>query len=229
MNFLLLDALDDSKAHETWKAFFYMECPELELLNEFYTHAVQSGRHIFPEPQNIFRAFELPPEGIRCIILGQDPYHEKGQAMGLSFSVPNGTKCPPSLRNIKKELADDIPGTNASGTDLSSWAKQGVFLLNTVLTVEEGKANSHAGIGWEAVTERALQKVASAGTNPLAVILWGTQAKKVWSSVTPTRSVKVIASAHPSPLSARRGFFGSRPFSQANDFLPAPIDWNIPK
>lgn len=234
MGYLLLDALDASQAHEEWKKFFYTDCGQaLEALDKFYTDEVEKGKHIFPKPRDIFRAFVVPPKGIRCIILGQDPYHGAGQAMGLSFSVPGGVKCPPSLRNIKKELAEDIPGIDVSGTDLSPWAVQGVFLLNTVLTVEEGLPGSHAEKGWEEITAAALDRIAHFGTGPLVFILWGAYAAKAAAGITAGRPVEVITSAHPSPLSARRGFFGSRPFSRANDFLVKngvqPIDWSIPE
>lgn len=233
------EILAASAIHPLWRAFLASDAACLQALEKVdaaYTRAVEEGKTLFPAPAHIFRAFEQAPADVRCVILGQDPYHEVGQAMGLAFSVPNGTKCPPSLRNIKKELAADLGAIDLSGTDLTPWAKQGVFLLNTVLTVEEGKANAHAKLGWELLTHRALGHLAQCSpTAPLAAILWGAQAQKEAATLQEHpagRPVLVLQSVHPSPLSANRGFFGSRPFSQVNAFLAqhgaAPLDWRIP-
>lgn len=234
---VLLDIFDSSNIHPAWRNCIEQEyeCLQaLDRLDAVYTDCANAGKTIFPAPQNIFKAFEYAPDNIRCIILGQDPYHEKGQAMGLAFSVPNGVKCPPSLRNIKKEIAADIGDVDLSGTDLTPWAEQGVFLLNAVLTVEEGKANSHAKLGWERFVSVLLDRLCKSGKTPLAAILWGTFAQKIGNDIENLkafRPIKVVKSAHPSPLSAHRGFLGSKPFSQVNEFLScngaAPIDWSI--
>ena len=167
--------------------------------------------------------------------LPQDPYHEPGQAMGLSFSVPDGCKAPPSLRNIFKELESEFGPGCAAHTDLTPWAQQGVLLLNTVLTVEQGAANAHASHGWETFTRAALEYAAAAGTAPLAAVLWGKPAQKyaaIFEKAAARRPVLVLESAHPSPLSAYRGFFGSAPFGKVNAFLEnngvSKIDWYLP-
>lgn len=233
----LLDVFASSNIHPVWRNRIEQEyaCVQtLKRLDAVYTGCINAGKAVFPEPQNIFKAFEYDPYDIRCVILGQDPYHEKGQAMGLAFSVPNGVKCPPSLRNIKKEIAADIGDVDLSGTDLTPWAEQGVFLLNAALTVEEGKANSHANLGWERFVSVLLDRLCKSGKTPLAAILWGAFAQKIGNDIENLkafRPIKVVKSAHPSPLSAHRGFLGSKPFSQVNEFLSrngaAPIDWSI--
>ena len=195
-----------------------------------------STRQIFPPADDIFNAFHLTPlHEVKVVILGQDPYHEPGQAMGLSFSVPDGCKAPPSLRNIFKELEAELGPGCAAHTDLTLWARQGVLLLNTVLTVEQGAANAHAGRGWETFTRAALEYAAAHGTAPLAAVLWGKPAQKyapIFNRAAAHRPVLVLESAHPSPLSAYRGFFGSAPFGKVNAFLKnngaAEIDWRLP-
>ena len=169
---------------------------------------------------------------VKVVILGQDPYHEPGQAMGLSFSVPDSCKTPPSLRNIFKERESEFGPVTQPHNDLTPWAQQGVLLLNTVLTVEKGAAFSHAGQGWETFTRAALEYTAALDNTPLAAILWGKPAQKyapLFRAAAGHRPVLVLESAHPSPLSAYRGFFGSAPFGKVNDFLLAhhaqPIDW----
>lgn len=234
----ILDIFHNSPIHPAWRNNISTEygCMEaLENISTVYAQSVAAGKRVFPAPENIFKALEQDPCEVRCVILGQDPYHEAGQAMGLAFSVPNGVQCPPSLRNIKKEIETDIGPVDLSGTDLTPWAKQGVFLLNTALTVEEGAANSHAGKDYLKFTAIVLDNLCKMAETPLAVILWGAQAQKVGGDIENLgcfRPVLAIKSAHPSPLSARRGFFGSRPFSQVNRFLEengsAPIDWSIP-
>ena len=181
--------------------------------------AAYAAGEVYPPEGDLFRAFSLcPPERVRAVILGQDPYHEPGQAMGLAFSVPDGVPLPPSLRNIYKELALDLGVTPPPSGDLTRWARQGVLLLNTVLTVERGRANSHAKYGWQTFTDDA---IAAAGSlpQPVAFILWGAQAQKKRGLIADAGARLVIESAHPSPLSSYRGFFGSRPFSQVNAFL----------
>ncbi len=186
-------------------------------------------RVIYPPSTDIFNAFAFTPlEKVKVVILGQDPYHESGQANGLCFSVKKGVTVPPSLVNIYKELHDDIGCPVPDNGDLTKWAKEGVLMLNTVLTVRAHQANSHKGIGWEEFTDAAIH-VLSQIDRPLVFILWGGQARKKKSMITNPRHY-VIESPHPSPLSAYHGFFGSRPFTRCNAFLeengiPA-IDWD---
>ena len=172
---------------------------------------------IYPSANDLFNAFKLTYfKDIKVVILGQDPYHGEKEAMGLSFSVRRGVRTPPSLRNIFKELKDDLNITRTD-TDLSDWAKQGVFLLNTVLTVEKDKANSHKEIGWEIFTDYVISQIDEKLDN-VVFILWGRQArdkKKIMSN----KNNYIIESAHPSPLSAYHGFFGSKPFSKTNNYL----------
>lgn len=174
---------------------------------------------VYPPKENLFRAFELtPPEAVRCVILGQDPYHEPGQAMGLAFSVPDGTQLPPSLRNIFKERADDLKLPDRS-SDLTDWAEQGVLLLNTVLSVDAGAANSHKDFGWQIFTDAVVASMASL-PQPVAFVLWGKQAEKKRALIEASPYPRLVHCApHPSPLSSYRGFFGSKPFSQINAFL----------
>ena len=183
---------------------------------------------VFPEEKNVFNALELTPfESVKVVILGQDPYHGFGQAHGLSFSVQKGIPLPPSLRNIYKELQEDIGGELPTEGDLSHWAKQGVLLLNTVLTVEEGNANSHKGRGWERLTNRLIESLNEL-KHPVIFILWGKPAQDKEKLITNPNHV-LLKAPHPSPLSAYRGFFGSKPFSKVNDILiqqgQTPIRW----
>ena len=183
---------------------------------------------VFPEEKNVFNALELTPfESVKVVILGQDPYHGFGQAHGLSFSVQKGIPLPPSLRNIYKELQEDIGGELPTEGDLSHWAKQGVLLLNTVLTVEEGNANSHKGMGWERLTNRLIESL-NGLKHPVIFILWGKPAQDKEKLITNPNHV-ILKAPHPSPLSAYRGFFGSKPFSRVNDILiqqgQTPIRW----
>ena len=183
---------------------------------------------VFPEEKNVFNALELTPfESVKVVILGQDPYHGFGQAHGLSFSVQKGTPLPPSLKNIYKELQEDIGGELPTEGDLSHWAKQGVLLLNTVLTVEEGNANSHKGMGWERLTNRLIESLNELN-HPVIFILWGKPAQDKEKLITNPNHV-ILKAPHPSPLSAYRGFFGSKPFSRVNDILiqqgQTPIRW----
>lgn len=172
---------------------------------------------IYPPAKDLFNAFKLTDfNNIKVVILGQDPYHGEKEAMGLSFSVRRGVRTPPSLRNIFKELKDDL-GIERTDTDLSDWATQGVFLLNTVLTVEKDKANSHKDIGWEIFTDYVIKQINDRLEN-VVFILWGRQARDKRSLITNANHC-IIESAHPSPLSAYNGFFGSKPFSKANKYL----------
>lgn len=190
---------------------------------------VESASHqLFPPAGAVFRALELTPvEQVRVVILGQDPYHGAGQADGLAFSVPNGVTRPPSLRNILRELQDDLGESIPTSFDLSRWARQGVLLLNTTLTVRQDNAGSHRGFGWETLTDLVIQRVNDLPKS-VVFVMWGKDAEKKLSRVDRQRHL-AICSPHPSPLSAHRGFFGSRPFSRANQFLAAhgrdTIDW----
>ncbi|MCD1622339.1 uracil-DNA glycosylase [Citromicrobium bathyomarinum] len=208
--------------------------PEARKLGGFLRAEEAAGKAIYPPQGCRLRALELTPlDAVKVVILGQDPYHGPGQAMGLSFSVPDGVPHPPSLRNIFRELADDCSIPAPASGDLTAWARRGVLLLNNTLTVEAGNAGSHAGRGWDAITDACVAAVA-AREQPAVFILWGSHAQKKASRIAelnePTRHC-VIRSPHPSPLSAHRGFFGSKPFSRANAFLEqvglGPVDWQI--
>lgn len=186
-----------------------------------------TSKECFPPGPNIFRAFDLTPfDRVKVVILGQDPYHTPGAAMGLSFSVPNGSKMQPSLRNIFKELENDL-GINRTKTDLSDWAEQGVLLLNSVLTVCSGLPASHSGNGWERFTDAVIQKLSDEHEH-LVFILWGSFAASKTPLIDQTKHT-ILTSAHPSPFSAHRGFLGSRPFSKTNEILTkygeSPIKW----
>ena len=196
-----------------------------ETVNEEYR-----TRQIFPPADDIFNAFHLTPlHKVKVVILGQDPYHNVGQAHGLCFSVKKGVDIPPSLVNIYKELQDDCGCEIPNNGYLTKWAKQGVLLLNTVLTVRAHQANSHRGIGWEEFTDAAI-RILNEQDRPMVFILWGRPAQMKKSMLTNPNHL-IIESPHPSPLSAYRGFFGSRPFSRTNKFLKEhgikEIDWQI--
>lgn len=184
---------------------------------------------IYPERELIFQAFRLTPfDEVKVVILGQDPYHGQGQAEGLAFSVGKGQRIPPSLLNIHKELESDLRIGRPDHGSLISWAEEGVLLLNTVLTVREGHAHSHGKMGWERFTDQVI-RVLSEREEPMVFILWGNAAMEKRKLIADHH--RVITSAHPSPLSARRGFFGSKPFSKANDYLvdmgKKPVSWAI--
>ena len=194
----------------------HFESPSFQSLSDFVA-AEYVTRTVFPAKENIFRAFELTSFAeTKVVILGQDPYHGPGQAHGLSFSVQGDIKLPPSLRNIFKELASDLDCDPPTSGNLTAWAKQGVLLLNTVLTVRAAEANSHRKRGWEAFTDNVITSL-NDHPQPVVFILWGKPAEKK-SALIDDRHCKII-SPHPSPLSAHRGFFGSRPFSAANSAL----------
>jgi uracil-DNA glycosylase len=181
----------------------------------------------YPKGKNIFKAFELTPfNQVKVVLLGQDPYHGEGQAMGLCFSVPNGIVYPPSLKNIIIELKNDT-GIELESGDLTPWAKQGIFLLNATLTVRAHQAGSHQKKGWETFTDSVIRKI-SEEKEHIVFILWGSYAQQKISLID-TRKHFIIKSVHPSPLSAHRGFFGSRPFSRTNEYLTSkkiePIQW----
>ncbi|MBO4262997.1 MAG: uracil-DNA glycosylase [Clostridia bacterium] len=189
------------------------------------------SRHtIYPSMYDIFNAFkETPYSSVKAVILGQDPYHEPGQAHGLCFSVKNGAKLPPSLVNIYKELETDLGIPPAESGDLTPWAKQGVLLLNATLTVRRGEANSHADCGWREFTDGVI-RLLSQRKKPIVFILWGGYARGKKPLIDLSRHF-IVESAHPSPLSCYNGFFGSRPFSKTNAYLESageqPINWNL--
>lgn len=202
---------------------------DIARMGAFLRAELAAGRHYLPAGDLVLRAFSRPLADVRVLIVGQDPYPTPGHAVGLSFSVaPDVLPLPRSLQNIYAELETDLGIPSATHGDLSSWFDRGVLLLNRCLTVRPGAAASHRGKGWEAITDRAIDALVGRG-GPLVAILWGRDAQ----SLTPRLAgIPVIASAHPSPLSARSGFFGSRPFSRANAALQSqgaePIDWAIP-
>jgi len=217
----------DVKIEPSWKEQLAdeFEKPYFKALSAF-VHAEYGQHQCFPPAQLVFNAFNLCPfDKVKVVIIGQDPYHGPGQAQGLSFSVPDSIPAPPSLQNILKELSDDI-GVKKSH-DLTSWAEQGVLLLNACLTVPAGQANGHAGQIWEPFTDAVIQ-VVNHLDRPVVFVLWGAYARKKKALVTNPHHL-IIESAHPSPLSVYRGFWGSKPFSKANAFLKEtgqePIDW----
>ncbi len=203
---------------------------ELTAALEFQAAERAAGEVVLPDEARIFAAFTQPLADVRVLIVGQDPYPTPGHAVGLSFSTAQEVRpLPRSLANIYRELATDLEIAPADHGNLTSWADQGVLLLNRVLTVRAGEAGSHRGHGWEAVTEVAIRALAKRG-GPLVAVLWGADARKLAPLLA---GVEIIESAHPSPLSASRGFFGSRPFSRANAALSAQgidtIDWRVPQ
>lgn len=203
------------------------ETESFKKLQEFL--AVENSKYeIYPSEDNIFAAINIVPfDEVKVVIIGQDPYHEPGQAHGLSFSVQGDTPLPPSLINIYKEIEDDLKLTCDKSGDLTRWAKQGVLLLNTTLTVRRGQANSHQGRGWEEITGEII-KLLSKREKPLVFLLWGSYAGSFASEIAPQHLV--LKAPHPSPLSAYRGFFGCKHFSKCNEFLikngEKPIDWH---
>ncbi|UDF28161.1 UNVERIFIED_ORG: uracil-DNA glycosylase [Roseateles sp. XES5] len=223
----------DVKIGESWKAPLAAEfsSPYMAELKAFLLEQKQEGRRVFPKGAEYFRALDLTPlDEVRVVILGQDPYHGEGQAHGLCFSVQPGVRIPPSLVNIYKEMQEDLGVAPARHGFLEHWARQGVLLLNSVLTVEMGRAASHQGRGWERFTDAVIRAV-NEQEKPVVFILWGSYAQKKAAFVDRSRHL-VLRSPHPSPLSAHNGFFGTRPFSKANEFLEkhgrTPIDWQLP-
>lgn len=213
----------DSLLAEQFKSDYYLKLREF-LVQEY------SQFNIYPPMENIFNSLKLVDyKDVKCVIIGQDPYHGKGQAHGLSFSVQDGVRIPPSLMNIFKEIENDLLIPPPKSGNLTGWAKQGVLLLNAVLTVREGKPNSHKGKGWEQLTDSVISKLNERET-PIVFMLWGANAKSKASLVTNPKHL-VLQAAHPSPLSAFNGFFGCKHFSQANNFLMRnglePINWQL--
>ncbi len=223
----------DPQIEATWKAKIGDEFgkPYMQELRSFLFHEKQQGKRIFPPGSLWFEAFNRTPfDKVRVVILGQDPYHGPGQAHGLCFSVLQGTKLPPSLLNIYKELMDDVGIRQPASGDLGPWADQGVLLLNATLTVEAFKAGSHQNKGWEEFTDAAIAHL-NEEREGLVFMLWGSYAQKKGQRIDRSRHL-VLSAPHPSPLSAHRGFLGCKHFSQANSYLESrglpPVDWQIP-
>ena len=223
--------------HPEWRQALEPAQPSLESIRRFLDAETASGRGYLPAAAHVMRVFSRPLSEVRVLIVGQDPYPSVGHPVGLAFSVDRDVRpLPRSLRNVYRELEDDVGVSPALHGDLSAWADQGVMLLNRVLTVSPGVAGSHRGIGWESVTEVAVRALAERG-GPLVALLWGADARSLAPLLNSPRdrgaahTTTVIESVHPSPLSASRGFFGSRPFSRANAALALagaePVDWRI--
>lgn len=212
-----------------WAAALAPVADTIASMDDFVRAEVEAGRGYLPAAENVLRAFSRPLAEVRVLIVGQDPYPTPGHPVGLAFSVaPDVSPLPRSLVNVYKELQADLGVSPATTGDLSPWFDQGVLLLNRVLTVEPGRSAAHRGKGWERVTQRAIEALVERG-GPLVAILWGRDARSLAPML---GDVPRIESAHPSPLSARSGFFGSRPFSRTNELLVAagtePIDWQLP-
>ena len=221
------------RMHESWLAVLgdELEQPYMTDLRSFLVAEVEAGRRFYPPADRVFNALSLTPfDDVRVVILGQDPYHGAGQAMGLCFSVPAGVRPPPSLQNIHAELESDLGLARPATGDLTPWAERGVLLLNAVLTVSPGKPASHAGKGWERFTDRAIAAL-SEHREGVVFLLWGRHAQQKGAVVDASRH-HVLTAAHPSPYSAANGFFGCRHFSHANTLLAeggrAPVDWSLP-
>lgn len=215
--------------HPSWAQALAPVTDTITAMGDFLRTEIREGRGYLPDGAHVLRAFTIPLADVRVLIVGQDPYPTPGHAVGLSFAVaPDVRPLPKSLVNIHRELVDDLGVPRPSNGDLTPWAQQGVMLLNRSLTVTPGSPNSHRGKGWEPVTDRAIEVLAERG-GPLVAILWGRNARDLAPRLGP---VPRVESAHPSPLSARNGFFGSRPFSRTNALLveqgAAPIDWRLP-
>jgi len=224
--------LSEIKIFNSWKPKLESEFNKeyMSQLRAFLTKEYSNGKEIYPAKAQYFNSLNLTPfEKVKVIIVGQDPYHGPGQAHGLSFSVQKGVRFPPSLQNIFKELKTDLGISIPSSGDLTPWAQQGVLLLNSVLTVESGKAAAHQGKGWEIFTDKMIELL-NQDRQHLAFILWGKYAQKKAAFVDRKRHF-VLESHHPSPLSAHQGFFGTRPFSKVNTYLRSvgevPINWDL--
>jgi uracil-DNA glycosylase len=223
---------DTIKIEASWKRELIAEFtkPYMTGLRDFLKKEIATGHKVYPAPSNWFAAFDQTPfDKVKVVILGQDPYHGAGQAHGLSFSVPAGVRPPPSLLNIFKELSTDVGFTRPEHGHLQKWADQGVLLLNSVLTVRDGEAASHQKRGWEEFTDKAIYAL-NEKREHLVFILWGSYAQKKGQFIDRKKHL-VIEGVHPSPLSASRGFIGSRPFSKCNAYLISqgeqPIDWRL--
>jgi uracil-DNA glycosylase len=215
--------------HPTWVEALSGQTETISVIGEFLRAETAGGRPWLPAGEHILRAFAQPLPDVRVLIVGQDPYPTPGHPIGLSFAVaPDVRPLPRSLQNIYKELGSDLGVATPAAGDLSAWTTQGVLLLNRVLTVQAGESGSHRGIGWEQVTDAAIKALVDRDDQPLVAILWGKDAQSLAPALP---DVPIIASAHPSPMSADRGFFGSKPFSRANEFLYElgvdPINWSL--
>ena len=221
------------KMESSWKEQLQAEFSQdyMQNLRAFLAHEKQQGKIIYPRSNEYFSALNLTPfKQVKVVILGQDPYHGVGQAHGLCFSVPPGVQAPPSLVNIYKELSSDLAMSPPEHGCLVSWARQGVLLLNSVLSVEENHAASHQGQGWEQFTDKVIAQI-NEHAEHIVFILWGSYAQKKGAFIDTSRHL-VLKAPHPSPLSAHRGFFGQKPFSRTNGYLKSqgktPIDWMLP-
>ncbi|WP_282070638.1 uracil-DNA glycosylase [Janibacter hoylei] len=215
--------------HPSWAQALEPVAGTIAAMGEYLRAEVAAGHGYLPAGEHVLRAFTIPLDEVRVLVVGQDPYPTPGHAIGLSFAVaPDVRPLPRSLLNIHRELVDDLGVATPGNGDLTPWAQRGVMLLNRCLTVRPGAPASHQGRGWEQVTDRAIEALARRG-GPLVAILWGRQARNLAPAL---GDVPRIESAHPSPLSARNGFFGSRPFSRTNELLTRqgadPIDWSLP-
>lgn len=217
---------------DTWQPLLgdFPESSSYRSLGQLLSAAAASGEDVYPSAEQRFAALQaMTPAQVKVVVLGQDPYHGPGQAMGLSFSVPRGVRVPPSLQNIYKELTQDIGFQSPAHGDLTAWAEQGVLLLNSVLSVRAGQAGSHAGQGWEHLTDQLVHALARQREH-LVFLLWGSYAQRKAAGVDPQRHL-LLRAPHPSPLSAYRGFLGCQHFSQANAYLhatgQAPVDWAL--
>lgn len=224
--------MSEAKVHESWLPYLKSEFEQdyMKELKAFLKKQYDAKKVIFPHTSNYFAALNLTPfEDVKCVIVGQDPYHGPGQAHGLCFSVQKGVDFPPSLKNIFQELQSDLRIASPIDGDLTKWAHGGVLLLNSVLTVEQGRAGSHAARGWERFTDRIIS-VINENRKGIVYILWGAYAQKKGAFIDRKNNL-VIEAPHPSPLSSYRGFFGSKPFSKTNQYLTShgerPIDWTL--
>lgn len=218
-----------ARVHPGWRTALGPVAADLAALQAHLDAEDAAGRPWLPGRTRVMRALEQPPDDVRVLVVGQDPYPTSGHPIGLAFAVdPSVRPLPRSLHNVFRELVDDTGLPRPTSGDLTPWTERGVLLLNRVLTVREGASGSHRGLGWERVTDHVVRVLADRG-GPLAAVLWGTQAQTLRPLL---GDVPVVASAHPSPLSASRGFFGSRPFSQVDALLvaqgSAPVDWRLP-
>lgn len=231
---MVMNTTPHIKLENSWKLQLIEEFskPYMQTLKQFLQQEKQARKIIYPKGNDIFNAFKLTPfDAVKVVILGQDPYHGPNQAHGLCFSVMPGVRIPPSLVNIYKELQQDLGIAPVKHGCLESWAKQGVLLLNSVLTVENGLAASHQGKGWEQFTDQVIVKL-NAREKPVIFVLWGSYAQRKGEFINQQRHY-VLKSAHPSPLSASRGFFGNKHFSTINKILVSegmePINWQLPE
>lgn len=226
--------MSNVKIEASWKAALAQEFeqPYFQAVAQYLRQAKAEKKIVYPPGSLIFNAFDTTPfTEVKVVILGQDPYHNPGQAMGLSFSVPRGVSVPPSLRNMYKELSDSTDFTPPNHGDLTAWAEQGVFLLNAMLTVEKNKPGSHQDIGWQNFTDAVIRTL-STKKDHLVFLLWGAFAQKKRPLIDENKHL-VLASAHPSPFSAHRGFLGNGHFVKTNEYLRAnsktPINWQLPQ